>query len=151
MDVKKTLKVGGIIVVSAIAAAFIGIQIRLWLIYKKVSTVDEASALLDSPMPVALTLPDPSLSADMAAAAAADDDGSTTIGTGDDLDAVIINGDTYTGDSNTQIYNDTQGNQYDGNADTITYVNGDVQSIDPSTVEYGTLDSSGDFVQDTSN
>lgn len=149
MDVKKTLKICACIVGGTALVGVAAVYIRLWIIYRRVSTIDQATQLINSPNTITLTLPDASLLTDMTAAAAAADDGNTTIGTStDDIDAVQIAGIIYTGDADTAIYTDTSGDTYDGNMDTITDPSGDVTHIDPDSVTYGTQESDGSFVAD---
>lgn len=141
--VKKTLYIGLGTVTAAIIGAFAYYEIRLWLIYSKVSTVDQADALLQQPNTLLVDISDPPLDV------STDDTQYQYNSDGADwLDAVEINGDVYTGDSNTQIYTDYQGNVYNGNANTITYVNGDVDNVDSSEVQYGSIDNNGNFVND---
>ena len=107
------------------------------------SSVADATAAIQNPNLTIVAIYDPTLDV-------CTDDSTyqySNAGT-DELDAVQINGVIFTGDSNTQVYADPDGNVYDGNADTITDTQGNVTAVDPSTVTYGTIDSNNNFSAD---
>lgn len=143
MTVKQTLNWGLAIVGGTLVIAFAYYEIRLQIIYANMSSVADATAAIQNPNLTIVAIYDPTLDV-------CTDDSTyqySNAGT-DELDAVQINGVIFTGDSNTQVYADPDGNVYDGNADTITDTQGNVTAVDPSTVTYGTIDSNNNFSAD---
>lgn len=148
ISVKKYFKVGGIIIGSVALISILWYEIRLYLIYDNVSTIDEAIADMQSPNMIFIELNNSSIS-DVAVAGGSDtgqyqysNDGS------DNIDAVQFNGNVYTGDASTGTYYGVDGSTYNSNSDILTLSDGSIVSIDPDTVTYGTLESDGNFIND---
>ena len=149
MTVKKTLYLGiGIVGVALLGAAGY-YMVRMWMLNNNISTQAEAATAMANPNMLIVAIYDPSVDVNSG------DDTDTTLlydNSGADLaDAVQINGVLYMGDASKAIYLDSSGNTYDGNQDTITDTSGNVTTVDPSTVTYGTIDENGNFIPDTSS
>ncbi len=142
-SVKRTLYWGIGIVVGFAAAAFIYYEVRLQLIYMKMSSIDEANAIMQNPNLTIVAVSDPVLDV------STDDSTYQYNNNGaDQLDGVTVNGVVFTGDATTAIYVDSNGFVYDGNQDTITDTSGNASYVDPSAVVYGTINADGSFSAD---
>jgi hypothetical protein len=136
-------------VVGGILAYISYVQIRLIIIYNKISTPQDTTELIDSEDTGAIQMVASSSDSDVNSIMNAADNQYQYDGASgsDNIDAAQISGILYTGDSATGIYTSSDGFIYDDNTDIVT-VNGVATYADPSTVIFGTIQSDGSFIQD---
>ena len=145
MTTGKAFKIGGFIIVGTAILGFSYYQMRIFFLASKVSTLDEALAdTTQNPIPIIFN--DASMN-DQVEAEGGDNIESFHDGTNDWLDAVSIDSIIYTGDANSGLYTDVMGNKFDTGSDTLT-VNGQDSNVNPDSIIYGSIDESGNFIQD---
>jgi hypothetical protein len=143
--VKKTLFIGGAIVLSAIVGAYIWVQFRIAKVATNISTPDEAINDLNNPNKLYIELDNSAIQSDIEAAQIEENGVVTNTG---ETDAVMLDGGAiYIGDANTGIYSNDSGDSYDANTDTLTLSDGTTSNIDSNSVLFGTLQD-GQFIND---
>lgn len=143
----KAFKIGIIIVGSAIVASALYYYIRLSLLYKKISTVEEATQDIQTQNAIVFSTNESQINESIEAAA--NDQTYEYDGESDWLDAVMINGNIYIGDANSGIYySETNADDFYNANNDILAINGQQSTIPASSVQFGSIDENNSFIAD---